>query len=317
VSQTQRPEIGLFADPLSNDVLQRFMLKGAPVRGELVSLDTAWREVTQRHIYPRAVRTYLGELSAAALLLSASLKFEGSLVLQIHGDGPVALLVAECDQAGRFRATAKLREGHVCPEEADLATLVNAHGKGRCVVTLDPASHSPNRQPYQGIVPFEGDSIAEMLERYMARSEQVPTRLWLAADEDRATGMMLQRLPDEGGVALTDADGWNRLQQLADTVTRDELLALSPDAVARRLFWQETLHAFDARSAQFACSCSRDKVVGMLRMLGREEIESIVAEHGTVGVRCEYCNTAYDFDAVDSVSLFLSEPPAPTSRARH
>jgi molecular chaperone Hsp33 len=129
--------------------------------------------------------------------------------------------------------------------------------------------------------------------------------------------MMLQRLPDEGGAALTDADGWNRLQQLADTVTRDELLALSPDAVARRLFWQETLHAFDARSAQFACSCSRDKVVGMLRMLGREEIESIVAEHGTVGVRCEYCNTAYDFDAVDSVSLFLSEPPAPTSRARH
>lgn len=317
MSQAQRPEIGLLADPLSSDVLQRFMLQGAPVRGELVSLDTAWREVTQRHLYPRSVRRYLGELSAAALLLSASLKFEGSLVLQIHGDGPVALLVAECDPSGKFRATAKLREGQNCPEEADLAALVNANGRGRCVVTLDPGTRSPNRQPYQGIVPFEGDSIADMLERYMARSEQVPTRLWLAADEGRATGLMLQRLPDEGGALITDADGWNRLQQLAETVTRDELLALSPDEVTRRLFWQETLHAFDARSAQFACSCSRDKVIGMLRMLGRDEIESIVAERGSVGVRCEYCNTAYEFDAVDGISLFLTEPPVPPSKARH
>lgn len=313
MSLSERPP----ADPQAADVLRRFMLQGAPVRGELVSLDAAWREVTERHAFPRSVRDHLGELCAAALLLSASLKFDGSLILQIHGDGPVALLVAECDPAGRFRATAKLREGMHCPEEADLATLVNANGRGRCVVTLDPGTGSPNRQPYQGIVPFEGDSIAAMLERYMERSEQVPTRLWLAADDGRATGLLLQRLPEEGGAPITDPDGWNRLQQLADTVTRDELLALNPDSMAHRLFWQESLHRFDSRAARFACSCSRDKVASMLRMLGEAEIRSIVRERGTVGVRCEYCNTAYDFDAVDGAALFVSEPQAPSSTTRH
>lgn len=326
-------------DTRSGDTLRRFMLQGAPVRGEAVSLDRSWREVADRHAFPRSVRDRLGELCAAGLLLSASLKFDGALILQIHGDGPVALLVVECESDGSFRATAKLREGETCPEEADLATLVNAHGRGRFVVTLDPRTDSPNRQPYQGIVPFEGRSVAEVLERYMARSEQVPTRLWLAADDARATGLLLQRLPSEGGHAAwapgpadeqsaapaasprpspeEDADGWQRLQQLADTVTRDELLALPSDAVLRRLFWQEPLHAFDSRDAQFRCTCSRAKVASMLRMLGREEVESIVAEQGSIGVRCEFCNTPYDFDAIDGAKLFLSEPTAPGSQARH
>ena len=325
------------------DTLSRFMLSGAPVRGEIVSLDASWREVADRHAFPRSVRDRLGELCAAGLLLSASLKFDGSLVLQIHGDGPVALLVVECDAGGSFRATAKLRDGAVCPEEADLATLVNANGRGRFVVTLDPRTANTSRQPYQGIVPFEGRSVAEVLERYMARSEQVPTRLWLAADDARATGLLLQRLPDEGGIAQPawtpgpadddapaaagarrgarapdpDPDGWTRMQQLADTVTRDELLALPPGSVLRRLFWQETLTAFDTRQPHFACSCSREKVAAMLKMLGREEVESIVAELGTVGVRCEFCNTPFEFDAIDGAELFLNEPLAPGSRARH
>ncbi len=181
------------------DSLARFLVRGAPVRGEAISLDTAWREAIRQHDYPACVRQQLGELCAAGLLLSASLKFEGSLILQIHGDGPVALLVVECNDRGHFRATAKLREHQTCPEDAPLAYLVNAHGRGRFVVTLDPSTRSPNRQPYQGIVPFEGDTVAEVLERYMARSEQVPTRLWLAADEQRAAGLLLQRLPQEGG----------------------------------------------------------------------------------------------------------------------
>ncbi len=328
----------------SADTLQRFMLRGAPVRGEVVSLDAAWREVAGRHAFPRSVRDRLGELCAAGLLLSASLKFDGALILQIHGDGPVSLLVVECEADGTFRATAKLRDGETCPEEADLATLVNAHGRGRFVVTLDPRTDTPHRQPYQGIVPFEGRTVAEVLERYMARSEQVPTRLWLAADDARATGLLLQRLPEEGGrpvawapgpaddgtgprgeagipgpasVPPEDADGWNRMQHLADTVTRDELLALPPESVLRRLFWQEPLTAFDARSPRFACTCSREKVAAMLRMLGREEIASILAEQGSVGVRCEFCNAPYEFDAVDGAELFLSEPPAPGSQARH
>jgi molecular chaperone Hsp33 len=342
------------------DTLRRFLLRGASVRGEVVSLDAAWRAVAERHAFPRSVRDRLGELCAAGLLLSASLKFDGSLILQIHGDGPVSLLVVECEADGSFRATAKLREGAPCPQEADLATLVNANGRGRFVVTLDPRTASPNRQPYQGIVPFEGRTVAEVLERYMARSEQVPTRLWLAADDTRAAGLLLQRLPDEGGgdslwspgpaddgtpagrTSLTlgagtaasasrppdappasrpggpsDTDGWNRLQKLAETVTRDELLALPPDTLLHRLFWQEPLHAFDWRGARFACTCSRGKVAAMLRMLGRDEIESIVAEQGSVGVRCEFCNTPYEFDPIEGAELFLSEPVAPGSSARH
>jgi molecular chaperone Hsp33 len=312
------------------DTLRRFMLSGAPVRGEVISLDASWREIASRHAFPRSVRDRLGELSAAGLLLSATLKFDGALILQIHGDGPVALLVVECQADGTFRATAKLREGAACPEEADLSTLVNANGRGRFVVTLDPRTHSPNRQPYQGIVPFEGRSVAEVLERYMARSEQLPTRLWLAADDDRATGLLLQRLPDEVGRSARppanaardpappdDADGWNRMQRLADTLTREELLTLPASSVLHRLFWQEPLAAFDTRRPRFACTCSRAKVAAMLRMLGRDEIEAIVREQGSVGVRCEFCNAPYDFDAVDGASLFLSEPTAPGSRERH
>ncbi len=323
------------------DSIQRFMLQGAAVRGELVSLDAAWREVTSRHAFPRSVRDRLGELCAAGLLLAASLKFDGALILQIHGDGPVALLVAECEADGRFRATAKLREGSACPEDASLAELVNASGKGRFVVTLDPRDRSAQRQPYQGIVPFEGDTIAQVLERYMDRSEQVPTRLWLAADETRATGLMLQRLPTEGGrVAPSaapaqaeatvaqdspsapigseqDRDGWSRLQILAETLTGEELLTLPSAQVLRRLFWQEPLHAFDARAARFACTCSRQKVSTMLKMLGREEVDDILREQPTVSVRCEFCNTPYDFDAVDSAELFVTEPLAPASNVRH
>lgn len=295
-----------------SDTLQRFLLQGAPVRGEIVSLDRAWTEVVARHDFPDSVRNCLGELSAAALLLSASLKFDGKLVLQIHGDGPVALFVVECDQSGSFRATVKMREGALVAPHASLRDLVDRNGGGRFVVTLDPRIRSATRQPYQGIVPFEGDSVSQVLEHYMARSEQVPTRLWLAADGKRSVGLLLQRLPDEGGKAGTpampateDQDGWNRMQILADTVRTEELLSLPAQQVLGRLFWQEPLHAFDGRECRFACSCSREKVAAMLRTLGREEIDETLAEQGAVDVNCEFCNRGYRFDAVDCASLFV------------
>lgn len=291
-----------------SDSLHRFMLEGAPVRGEIVSLDAAWLEIVDRHLLPESVRDRLGELSAATLLLAASLKFDGSLVLQIHGDGPVSLLVVECDASGAFRATVKVREGHEPPADASLRELVDANGNGRFVVTLDPRTRSPSRQPYQGIVPFEGDRLADVLERYMDRSEQVPTRLWLAADGRRAVGLLLQRLPDQGGHAAdapADTDAWSRMQQLADTITSEELLGLPPEQVLHRLFWQERLAQLERRACRFACSCSREKVASMLRMLGRDEVEDIVAERGQVEVRCEYCNAAYGFDAVDCAGLFV------------
>ena len=154
-------------------------------------------------------------------------------------------------------------------------------------------------------------TVAGVLERYMQRSEQIPTRLWLAADGERAVGLLLQRLPDEGGRPEPDIDGWNRLQQLAETVAPEELLTLSADELLRRLFWQESLHAFDHRPCRFACRCTREKVGEMLRMLGSDEVEAILAERGEIEVRCEYCNQAYRFDLVDSIALFHPVAPAP------
>lgn len=291
-----------------SDTLHRFMLEDATVRGEIVSLDASWLEIVGRHALPGSVRDRLGELSAAALLLAASLKFDGALVLQIHGDGPVSLLVVECDANGTFRATVKLREGQDPAPDATLRELVDAHGRGRFVVTLDPRTRTPSRQPYQGIVPFEGDRLSEVLERYMARSEQVPTRMWLAADGRRAVGLLLQRMPGVGGRttgAEGDDEAWNRMQQLAETITPGELLGLPPEQVLHRLFWQERIVPLDTRGCRFACSCSRERVAAMLKMLGREEVESVLAEQSRVEVRCEYCNEPYAFDSVDCAGLFL------------
>lgn len=290
------------------DRLHRFLLPQAAVRGQLVSLDDAWREIVSRHDLPACVRDRLGELAAAGLLLAASLKFDGKLVLQIHGDGPVSLLVVECDAGGSMRATAQIRDGASIPDDADLGTLVNASGRGRFALTLDPG-RNPRLRPYQGIVPLEGGGVAEVLERYFARSEQVPSRLWLAADAHRATGLLLQRLPTEDGRPVVDEDGWNRLQILADTSSAAELLTTSAPVLLERLFGGEPLGGFEQRACRFECGCSREKVAAMLRMLGREEVDSIVAERGTVDVRCEYCNQPYRFDRVDSMALFESTTP--------
>lgn len=296
-----------------SDRLQRFVLRNAPVRGELVSLDLSWSEVVIRHALPASVRNQLGELAAAGLLLAATLKFEGKLILQIHGKGPVSLYVVECDAGGRFRATVKLRAETPAPDDATLDQLVNVGGGGRFVVTLDPGT--PTGQAYQGIVPFDGGTIAKALEHYMARSEQLPTRLWLAADEHRATGLLLQRLPDHGGKAgpatgeAIDDDGWDRMNHLADTISAEELLTLPADEVLRRLFWQETLDAREERACRFECSCNRTKVGAMLKMLGRAEIDEVLAEQSRVTVHCDFCNEAYEFDAVDCAELFATDHP--------
>ncbi len=304
------------------DAVRRFMLRDAPVRGEIVSLDACWREVSRRHELPLPVRAILGELSAAAVLLSATLKFDGSLILQIHGDSEIRLLVVEARSDGRMRATVKLREGGVIEPSASLSSLVNRQGRGRFAVTLDPGTAAAGRQAWQGIVPFEGDTVAEVLEHYMSRSEQLPTRLWLAAHGDRAAGMLLQRLPDEGGLEQAirpqaDPDAWNRMQHLAATITPAELLSIDSDQVLARLFHEETIIGFEPKPLRFGCGCTRAKVEGMLRMLGREEIESILAEQQAVEVRCDFCNEPYRFDAVDCASLFIEPPPPPASPSRH
>lgn len=297
------------------DCLQRFLIRPAAVRGEVVSLSAAWREVVDRHAVPEAVRDRLGELAAAALLLAATIKFDGTLILQIHGDGPVALYVVECPADGSFRATVRMRDGvdpsATIPAETPLSALVNVNGGGRFAVTLEPRERG---QPVtQGIVPFEGESVAQVLENYMARSEQIPTRLWLAANATQAGGVLIQRLPTQGGLPVEDADGWPRMQHLGDTITAAELVSVTPQELLHRLFWQESKDEGDVRPLRFACRCSRERVGGMLKMLGEAEVESILTERETVEVRCDFCNQAYTFDAVDCAQLFLGPEAVPNN----
>ncbi len=302
-----------------NDQLQRFMFNTAPVRGEFVSLQHTWQDVLSRRDYPAPVRAMLGELMAAAALLSANLKFDGALVIQLYGDGPVRMLVVQCNSDMTMRATAKLSvdAADIAPN-ATLTDLVNANGNGRCAITLDPRDKQPGQQPYQGVVPLSDErgpiaSIAGALEHYMRHSEQLDTRLWLAADRERAVGMLLQKLPLTGGnatAANTDVDTWDRVSALGGTLKPGEMLTTDSETLLRRLFWEETLDNADATATRFACTCSREKVGGMLTMLGRDEIESVLEEKGEVEVHCEFCNQRYVFDPVDAAHLFTGDFPA-------
>ena len=306
------------------DRLLKFLFSNAPVRGEVVRLDGAWQRMIRFHDYPLAVTALLGQMTAAAALLAANIKFNGTLILQIHGDGPVRLLVAECQPGFRLRATAKLTEGAVIAGDAGLADLVNVHGNGRCAITLDPRDRLPGQQPYQGVVPLTGDSIATALESYMRQSEQLDTRLWLAAGATAAAGVLLQRLPREGGTAAgtraygkqpaqhpgeqagEDDDAWPRATLLAGTLSAAEMLAEPAETIARRLFWEEQLQHAAPATPQFSCSCSRERIGRMLTSMGREEVDAILAEHGRVEVTCDFCNAQQVFDPVDVGQLFAT-----------
>ena len=287
------------------------MLERSPVRGELVEIADAWRQVQALRSYPPAVSTVLGEMIAAAALLSANLKFNGSIILQIHGDGPVQLLVVECDASLRLRGTAKLQEDAQVADDASLQQLVNQHGEGRFAITLDPADKLPGQQAYQGIISLEGDSVATVIENYMMRSEQLDTRLWLAADEHIARGLLLQKLPDEGGSAPSevnaDDDAWDRSVTLASTVSSKELLSTDIMTLLEKLYWEESVRVFEPRHPSFHCSCSREKVGNMLKMLGKEEVDSAIADLGELDIDCDFCGQQYGFDAVDCAQLFTSD----------
>lgn len=296
------------------DTLQKFLFESTAVRGELVDVSDTWKQIQARHDYPKAVKVVLGEMLAAAALLSANLKFNGVIVMQIHGDGPLRLLVVECDSDLNMRATAKLSENAVIPDAANLTQLVNAHGDGRFVITLDPKDKLPGQKAYQGIVPLDGESVAVVIENYMLRSEQLDTRLWLAADEHVARGLLLQKLPHEGGISAPtdDLSTWDRSVMLASTLRREELLTTDIETLMRRLFWEETIRIFDPRHPQFLCTCSREKVGSMLKMLGEPEIESALDELGKLEVNCDFCGEHYEFDRVDCAQLFAIDTAVET-----
>jgi molecular chaperone Hsp33 len=301
----------------TKDTLQKFIFDNAAVRGELVEISDTWREIQARHGYPRAVRAMLGEMVAASALLSANLKFNGSIVMQIHGDGPVRLLVVECDADLRIRATAKLAPDAEVADDATLTDLLNVNGKGRFVITLDPLEKMPGQQPYQGIVPLDGENVATVIENYMMRSEQLDTRLWLAADDKISRGMLLQKLPRHSGKAdqtvqateEEDLETWNRAVVLGSTLKQEELLSTDIETLLNRLFWEETIRVFDPQHPQFHCSCTREKVGNMLKMLGQPEVESALSDLGELGINCDFCGKHYSFDKVDCAQLFAADVP--------
>jgi molecular chaperone Hsp33 len=306
--------------------LHSFIFDGLPVRGQLVRLTDAWQELLARRAsspsgaWPAAVQALLGEMAAASLLMQSSIKFNGALILQIHGDGPVKLAVAETQADLSFRATAKL-VAEIAPD-AQLPALLNAHGQGRCAITLDPKVKRPGQQTYQGVVPLNGPdgaaltSLSAMLEQYMRQSEQLETVLVLAANAQVAAGLLIQRMPVEGDANLAGqrpddaavAEDYNRIATLAASLQTEELLTLDAETILRRLFWEETLLRFEPRvednGPHFSCSCSRQRVVNMLRGLGRSELDSILAEQGLIEVGCEFCGQQERFDAIDVSQLF-------------
>jgi molecular chaperone Hsp33 len=304
--------------PMS-DALQKFLFEESPIRGELVDLSETWKQVQLRRSYPDPVRKVLGEMLAAAALLSANLKFNGSIVMQVHGDGPLKLLVVECDSLLRMRATAKLTPDTTVEDGATLNDMVNVNGLGRFAITLDPNDKMPGQQAYQGIVPLDGDCVATIIENYMMRSEQLDTRLWLAADDTTCRGLLLQKLPQEGGVASLgeprhsdhieelaeqQAETWRRCVMLASTLNEAEMLSTDIQTLLRRVFWEETIRVYEPRHPAFHCSCSRQRVGNMLKMLGAEEVDSALAELGELSIDCDFCGQHYTFDRVDCAQLF-------------
>ncbi len=290
------------------DSIHRFLFEDFPVRGEIVHLDATWQAVLERFDYPPHIRSVLGELMAATVLLASTLKFRGTMTVQLQGKGPLHLLVVQCTSRMTLRGLARWKD-----EVRDEA-LSTMTGAGRLVINIE----SPDEgRRYQGIVPLEGDTIAQCLQNYFRDSVQLPTRLWTASGEQGASGLLLQKLPAGERRSNIESDDWNRVQVLADTITADELLNLSDEEILRRLFHEDDIRLFESAPVSFRCGCSRERVERMLKSLGTNEIESILDERGRVEVRCEFCNKAESFDRVDAEQLFKGTRQAPPSGSVH
>jgi molecular chaperone Hsp33 len=256
--------------------------------------------------YPAPLKNILGQMMAAAQLMSANLKFDGAIILQLHGSGPLRLAVVECNHDRTVRATAKW-DGDL--PDAPILDLLG--GAGQFVITLEPKLDKS--QTWQGIVALEGDSIGQMLENYMLRSEQLDTRLILASNDSTAAGMLLQRLPDGHG----EPEGWDRVRILGGTLQADELLTLPAADILHRLFHEETVRVFEPEAVSFSCNCSRERVGNMLKMLGGQEVGEVLVEQGSVEIVCDYCNQHYVFDEEDANELFDYDLVAAVREARH
>lgn len=288
------------------DTLHRFLIERTNVRGEWVHLDATWQAVLERAEYPQAVRGVLGEAMAAVALLAATIKFEGSLILQISGDGPLSMLVVQSSGQRTLRGLAHWRE------EVPEGDLQQVFGDARMVITIDPGE---GKERYQGIVALTGKDLGEALQGYFDRSEQLPTRLWLACDDERVAGLLLQRLPEQDEDA--DPDAWQRVVTLADTLADEELLGLDARDVLHRLYHEEDVRLFGRDPVSFRCDCSQERVETMIRGLGADEARAILQEQGAIDVTCEFCNAPYHFDLIDVEQLFAAEGQPNVTPTRH
>ena len=291
---------------LVEDVLHRFLLERAGVRGVLVRLGAAWREVAARAEYPGALSALLGQSLAASALLTGNIKLDGALSIELKSAGALRLLFAECTDRGRLRGLARWSDP--LPEPLALADLPGAV----MAITIGSAERG---QRYQGLVDLHQPDLARSLEAYFSQSEQLPARILLAADGEHAVGLMLQRLPGEGGHdAVQDEDAWSRIEHLTATLGAEEMLATAPEQLLFRLYHEENVRLFEPRPLAFGCSCTRERVSAMLRALGRDEVEAaLAARDGEIEVICEFCAQRYTFDRIDAEHLLSSpggaEPP--------
>jgi molecular chaperone Hsp33 len=281
---------------VKSDCLQRFIFDNAAIRGEWVSLQESWQEVLNRRDYPAAIRQVLGEMMGAAALLTETVKISGRLVLQIRAEGPVSLLMVECTSKHTLRAFAQW-DGEI----SDDMSLQAMTGEGTLAITIEVEGA---KQPYQGVVSVQGESIADTLETYFAQSEQLATKIWLYANEHNVAGLFLQQLPSDTSAKQVAEEDWSRISQLAATITDDELLTLEVETLLHRLFHEEQVRLFEPTVLQFACTCSRERVAETISMLGQQEAEDILDAEGGIEVACEFCNEHYHFDKVDVAEIF-------------
>ncbi|GLR76523.1 Hsp33 family molecular chaperone HslO [Aliivibrio sifiae] len=280
---------------MANNTLHRYLFEDLSVRGELVQLDDAYQQIISSKEYPKAVQNLLGELLVATTLLTATLKFEGSITLQLQGDGPVSLAVINGDNDQKVRGVARF-DGDI----ADDATLHQLMGKGYLVITISPK----DGERYQGVVALDGKDLAACFEGYFERSEQLKTRLWLRLGEfegkPHAAGMLLQVMPDGTG----SADDFEHLEQLTDTIKNEELFGLEAEDVLYRLYNQDKVQLFEPQAVEFFCGCSRERSAGAIVTIARAEVDDIVKTEGKVSLHCDYCGTSYDFDSIDVANIF-------------
>lgn len=265
------------------------------VRGELVQLDESWQEMLSISEYPEAVMIQLGQAVAASVLLSGTIKYDGSLIMQAQGKGPISLMVAQATNKRTFRGLARW-EGEVAE-----GNLPETYGEGYLAITLEPEGKG---ERYQGVVPLEGESLADAVSHYFSQSEQLDTQLFLAANRHQAVGMLLQKLPEYRPLDEEGDDAWQRIQHLGSTITDTELLGLSVEEILKRLFHEEDIRLFDAEPVAFACTCSEEKLVAALRGVGKEELHKVLEERGSIDADCEFCNRHYSFDIVDLEAMF-------------